>query len=138
MNYFFYLLLFASSLFAEVKHIYPDMEFFNSKVKIVDVRTEPEWRDGVVEKSILITFFDEKGNYNMDNFLRELHKYVSKDEEFALICRSGNRSAIIGAYLDALGYKVINIKGGINYVKALKLPIVRKESSSLEESTSKH
>ena len=39
---------------------------------------------------------------------------VNKDEPFALICRVGSRTGIVSEFLsEKLGYKVINLKGGI-------------------------
>ena len=60
-----------------------------------------------------ITFFDEQGRYDADAFMKELNKYVSKDKEFAVICRTGSRSAAVTELLSKQGYKVVNLKGGI-------------------------
>ncbi len=71
------LLITISSAFAEVKNQYISQELLNSKVKIIDIRTPSEWAEtGIVKGSIPITFFNEQGSYNIDEFLKELNKNV--------------------------------------------------------------
>ena len=122
-----FLLLFVSvaALFAEVKNTYPSLELVNSKTKIIDIRTPQEWQEtGLLKGAIPIMFFDERGNYNVDAFLKELNTHVKKGEEFALICRTGNRTKMVSTFLDEkLGYHVINLQGGILYAIGKKLPI---------------
>ncbi len=117
--------LLGISLFAEVKQQYASQALIDSKIKIIDIRTPPEWREtGLLKGSIPIMFFDERGQYDIRAFLKKLDKYVKHDEEFALICRTGSRTSVLAPFLDKkLGYKVINIRGGITYAIAKKLPI---------------
>lgn len=113
------LMVFATFLFAELRHVEVTPEVVNSGIKIIDIRTLPEWKEtGIVENSIPITFFDEQGRYDAQAFLAELDKHVKKDREFALICRTGNRTVAVSDFLSKQGYKVVNLKGGI--VKLLK------------------
>ncbi len=100
-----------------------DQKLVNSKTKIIDIRTLGEWKTtGLVKGSIPITFFDERGNYNVDAFLAELNKHVSKNEKFALICNSGNRSQVVGTFLGKqLGYNVIDLQGGVQYALKKKI-----------------
>ncbi|WP_263833064.1 rhodanese-like domain-containing protein [Sulfurospirillum oryzae] len=106
--------LLSTFLFAELRHIDASEEVVKSGMKIIDIRTLPEWKEtGLVENAIPITFFDEQGRYNAEAFTKELDKYVSKDKEFALICRTGSRSAAVSEMLSKQGYKVVNLKGGI-------------------------
>ena len=110
------LLLVASSLFAELSHIEVTPKFIKeTKLKIIDIRTEPEWIEtGIVKGSHLITFFNERGDYNIDAFLDALDKIVKKDEKFALICRTGSRTGMIADFLDKkMNYNVVNLRGGI-------------------------
>lgn len=109
------LLLTMTSLFAELTHVWATPDFPNKNIKIIDIRTPAEWKEtGIVKDSYKIMFFDEKGNFNVKSFLQQLNKIVKKDEQFALICRVGSRSGIVSEFLsDKLGYKVINLKGGI-------------------------
>lgn len=117
--------LIATSLFADYTAQSIDQKLIDSKIKIIDIRTTGEWKTtGLVKGSIPIMFFDERGNYNMETFLAELNKKVKKNERFALICNSGNRSQVLGTYLgNQLGYNVINLLGGIQSAIGKKVPL---------------
>jgi len=109
-------LFFVSSLSAKVTHIAATPAFIkDTKLKIIDIRTEGEWIEtGIVRGSYTVTFFDERGNYNIDTFLDKLDSIVAKDEKFVLICRTGSRTGMISNFLGKkLKYDVINLKGGI-------------------------
>jgi len=107
------LLLTGTMLMAE--QVWATPAFANEKIKIIDIRTPAEWVEtGIVKGSYTIMFFDEKGDFSVENFLRQLDMAVKKDEQFALICRSGSRTGMVSEFLsNKLGYKVINLKGGI-------------------------
>lgn len=108
------LLFFTGFLMAELRHMDVNEEIVKSGIKIIDIRTAPEWKEtGIVENSIPITFFDEQGRYDAASFVAELNKHVKKEREFALICRTGNRTVAVSEFLSKQGYKVINLKGGI-------------------------
>jgi len=111
----FVLLLLATSLLAELKQEWATESFLNKHIKIIDIRTPAEWREtGIVKDSYPIMFFDEQGNYDVPKFLKALDKVVKKDEQFALICRVGSRTGMVSEFLSKdMGYKVINLKGGI-------------------------
>ena len=111
----FGLLLFATSLFAELKQEWATEKFLQKNIKVIDIRTPAEWREtGIVKGSYPIMFFDEQGNYDVPKFLKALDKVVKKDEQFALICRVGSRTGMVSEFLaNKLGYKVIDLKGGI-------------------------
>ena len=93
---------------------------------IVDIRTTAEWKEtGLVKGSIPIQFFNERGQYDIPKFLKELNAKVDTSKEFALICRTGSRTKMVGIFLsDELKYKVIDIKGGIMDAHKLHAPIV--------------
>ncbi len=85
-------------------------------VVLVDIRRAEEWQQtGVIEGSHLLTFFDKKGNYNMQQWLDELAKITDKNDKLVLICRSGNRTGMVGKFLDQkLGFpQVYHLKNGI-------------------------
>ena len=109
------MLILATSLFAELKNELVTEKFFKKNIKVIDIRTVAEWREtGIVKDSYTIVFFDEKGAYNVEKFLKELNKIVKKDEQFALICRTGSRTQMISQFLsNDLGYNVINLQGGL-------------------------
>lgn len=108
------LMLGVSFVWAELRQIDASEAIVKSGIQIVDIRTKPEWQEtGVIKDSILITFFDEQGRYDVQAFMNELNKHVTKDKEFALICRTGNRTSMVSEFLSKQGYKVINLQGGI-------------------------
>ena len=111
----FILLAFSVSLMAELTHVWSTPAFVDKDIKIIDIRTPAEWKEtGIVKGSYTIMFFDERGNFNVENFLKQLDMAVKKDEQFALICRVGSRTGMVSEFLsEKLGYKVINLKGGI-------------------------
>ena len=99
----FFILLFSTQLFAEIN------EVNNNKIKIlmesgvplIDIRTEKEWYEtGVINQSILLTFFDKDGNSNVKIWMLELEKIASKKDPVIIICRSGRRSRIVSNFLD--------------------------------------
>jgi len=111
----FGLLVSLTALMAELQHVWATPAFAQKNIKIIDIRTPAEWKEtGIVKGSYTLMFFDEQGNFFVPDFLRKLDKIVKKDEPFALICRVGSRTGIVSEFLsDKLGYKVINLKGGI-------------------------
>ena len=115
----------ASSLYATVTNEYPSQKILNSKIPIVDIRTPGEWKStGLLKGAIPIMFFNERGGYDLNGFLKELMSKVDVKKPFALICRSGSRTATISQHLsNAYGYNVINIQGGMIVAKSKNLPI---------------
>ena len=112
----FGLLLLGTTLFAEVTHVQATPKFITeTKLKIIDIRTEGEWiQTGVIRGSHLITFFDERGNYDIETFLSQLDNVVTKGEKFALICRTGSRTGMISNFLgQKMNYDVVNLQGGL-------------------------
>lgn len=108
------------SVMAELTNLSPeDVERLLAQgTVLVDVRTQREWQQtGVVEGSHLLTFFDDRGRYDANEWLRNLDKIVKKDQPLILICRSGNRTGQIGNFLDKrLGFQqVYHLQGGIQH-----------------------
>jgi rhodanese-related sulfurtransferase len=118
------ILFFSSTLFATITNQYPSKEIIDSKTPIVDIRTPEEWVEtGIAKGAITIMFFDNNGNYNIDVFLKELNQKVDTKKTFALICRTGRRTKIVSAFLSQkLNYDVINLQGGMVYLKSLNIP----------------
>ena len=86
------------------------------KVPIIDIRRSDEWIDtGIIEQSHLITFFDKKGSYSVEEWLPKLRKIAKEGDPVIIICRSGRRSGIVSKFLDEqTNYKsVYNASGGI-------------------------
>jgi len=113
----FALLLLASSLLAEVVTVPATSKFVETtKMKIIDIRTEAEWKQmGVINGAYLITFFDEKYDYNVHVFLNKLNEIVEKDEKFAIICNTGSRTKLVSNFLgNKHDYRVVNLIGGMS------------------------
>lgn len=111
------LLLFGSTLFAEVSNVPATADFVEAKkMKIVDIRTEGEWiQMGTIKDAHLITFFDERYGYDTEAFTASLDKVVEKNEQFAIICNTGSRTKLIANFLgNKLDYNVVNLVGGMS------------------------
>ena len=110
--------LFASQVNADVNEVNNQeiIDLINNNVPIIDIRRPAEWRDtGVIEGSILLTFFDKKGNYNIKEWLHKLKKVAKVGDPVIIICRSGRRSAIVAKFLDEQAYytNIYNASGGM-------------------------
>lgn len=113
-----------ATLFGAMTSMPVSKSFVDSNVTIIDIRTAPEWHEtGVIKDSHLITFFDERGNYNVPKFLGELKKVVKPGEKFALICRTGSRSEVVANFLGQNGFNVVNLQGGIMYAKSVGIKL---------------
>ena len=125
MKWFLSLLLLTNAMMADYIAQPLDQKLYDSKIKIIDIRTPGEWKKtGVVKGSIPIMFFDERGNYNLEAFIDELNKNIKKGERFALICNTGSRTKILGSHLgQSMGYNVIDLSGGITSAMRRKIPL---------------
>ncbi|SFO93336.1 rhodanese-like domain-containing protein [Hydrogenimonas thermophila] len=116
-------------LFAQVKDI--DINTFENMkqngVPVIDIRTQQEWKEtGIIDNSKTIEFFHPDGSYNVEQFLDRLKKLgIDRDKPFVLVCRSSNRTKLLGNFLsNKLGYKeVYHLKGGIINWKAHGKPL---------------
>ncbi len=127
MKYLIIVMLFLTSLLhAEYRAEPFSNALIKNNVPIVDIRTVGEWKEsGIVKGSIPIQFFNERGQYDIPQFLKELNAKVDTRKEFALICRTGSRTKMVGVFLsDELKYKIIDIQGGIMDASKLQAPIV--------------
>lgn len=93
------------------------MELIKQKqdLVIIDVRSPEELKEGKIENSTLIPFFDiMRGNYT-----------IPQDRPLLLICAVGGRSYAAMQILAQKGYKEIyNLQGGIAAWKQAQLPLV--------------
>ncbi|TVT71800.1 MAG: rhodanese-like domain-containing protein [Denitromonas halophila] len=97
-------------------------------VPVVDIRTAPEWQQtGIVPGSHLLTFFDNRGEAEPEAWLARLQAIAKPGEPVVLICRSGNRTAVVSRFLtENVGYaKVYNVEGGIRAWTKEKRPVVK-------------
>jgi rhodanese-related sulfurtransferase len=103
--------LFASFAFSDVIEI-GNIELkslLQKKIPLIDIRRKDEWKStGIVENSILMTFFDKNGKANTNEWLKELNKIAKKNDPVILICRTGRRTGIISKFLsEKVGYRLI-------------------------------
>lgn len=98
----------------------PATEFENiikgDSVQILDVRTPLEYAEGHIAGALNI-------NVQSDDFQQVAEKELSKDSTILVYCRSGRRSMNAAEILTKLGYKVINLKGGIIEWREDGLPV---------------
>jgi len=96
-------------------NVTPDKEMLeNSDMVIVDIRTPGEWmQTGVVPGCKTIMFFDERGSYDAEGFLKQIDALGGKDVEIGLICRTGARTAQVAGFMKQQGYNVKNLVGGV-------------------------
>ncbi len=125
-----FLFLFTSQVFADVRDANNQdiITLMKKGVPVIDIRRAEEWQDtGVIKQSHLITFFDNKGNHNIEEWLPKLKKIVNENEPVIIICRSGRRSGIVSKFLDEqANYKsVYNASGGILSWISSKNEIIR-------------
>ena len=83
---------------------------------MIDVRTPQEWfNTGIIPGSMLLTFFDEQGNYDIERWLNVLGDHIDYMQPFVLICDVGVRTEAISRVLsNQLKIPVVyNLKDGI-------------------------
>jgi rhodanese-related sulfurtransferase len=121
LRIFLILSLFFVTLFADLKEVDNTQltEMKNKGIVVIDIRTLGEWKQyGIIQNAKPITFFDEKGNYDVTKWLSEFSKYVKdKNQPFVIYCAHANRTKMLGNFLNKqLGYEnVYELEGGINY-----------------------
>lgn len=95
-------------------------EIKTDSVQLVDVRTPQEYEEGHINGAINI-------NVQSKDFQKIVEKELSKDSTVLVYCRSGRRSLEAAGVLTKLGYKVVNLKGGIIEWKHDGLPVTEAE-----------
>ena len=122
-------LLTIKTAFAEIINVNNEQikELSKNNIPIVDIRRSSEWdQTGVVPNSILLTFFDKKGNYNLDEWYNQLRLKINEGEPIILICRTGRRTKIIAEMMDKKFNNIIyNAKDGITSWIDKKLKTVK-------------
>jgi rhodanese-related sulfurtransferase len=82
---------------------------------MVDVRERGEWVAGHAPDAILIPMADLPG---------QLQELPIGDEPLAIVCRSGNRSGRVVAWLSQQGIDAVNVAGGMQAWNAAGKPMV--------------
>ena len=107
------------------------IQLSNANIPIVDVRRSSEWEQtGVIRNSILLTFFDDEGNYDYNEWSKKLRSEIDDNQSIILICRSGNRSKIIANMMEnKFDHTIYNAKYGIlSWIKEELITINPKKS----------
>lgn len=73
------------------------------KLLIVDVREPDEWASGHIPGAKHIPL----------GSILQRHKELDPEQEYIIVCRSGGRSSVACEQLEELGYKVVNMPGGM-------------------------
>ena len=89
-------------------------------VVILDVRKADEFAEGHIKGAILIDQFQS-------DFIEQAKAKLPKEKTIAVYCRSGRRSANAAGKLADVGYKCVNLKGGIIAWKKANMPVVTSE-----------
>lgn len=93
----------------------------DSNVVILDVRKADEFAEGHITGAILIDQFQS-------DFLEQAQPKLPKDKTIAIYCRSGRRSANAAGKLADVGYKCVNLKGGIIAWKEANMPVTKEDN----------
>ena len=88
----------------------------DSNVVVLDVRTASEYAEGHIEGAVLI-------DQGQSDFVEKVKASLPTDKKIAVYCRSGRRSANAAGRLADVGYKCVNLKGGIIAWKEAGKPI---------------
>ena len=91
----------------------------DSTVVILDVRTSTEFAEGHIQGAILI-------DQGQDDFVEKAKATLPTEKTIAIYCRTGRRSANAAGKLADVGYKCINLKGGIVAWKEAGKPVITK------------
>lgn len=75
----------------------------NSCDMIIDCREPREWNYGVINNSKFMQL----------GLIPSLYKTLDKNLTYGILCKRGGRSIVASTYLQAKGFKVVNISGGI-------------------------
>ena len=90
----------------------------DTNVVVLDVRTAAEFTEGHIKGAILI-------DQGQNDFVEKVKAAIPAEKKIAVYCRSGRRSANAAGRLADIGYKCINLKGGIIAWKDAGMPVTK-------------
>ena len=90
----------------------------DSNVVVLDVRTAAEFAEGHIQGAILI-------DQGQSDFMEKAKATLPTDKTIAVYCRSGRRSANAAGRLADVGYKCVNLKGGIIAWQGANMPVTK-------------
>ena len=88
------------------------------EIYLVDVRKPEEFADGHIEGAANLDVTSE-------TFESDAEKSLPKDKTIAVYCGTGRRSAMAAEKLLKLGFKILNLDGGLNAWTKAGLPVVK-------------
>lgn len=88
----------------------------DSNVVVLDVRTASEFAEGHIEGAINL-------DQAQSDFMEKAQAALPVEKKIAIYCRSGRRSANAAGRLADVGYKCVNLKGGIIAWKEADKPV---------------
>lgn len=89
-----------------------DMDTLLDRVNLIDIREPFEVIRGTLNGA---------KNIPMGDLLNSPEKYLNKEDEYYILCQSGNRSSRAVSMLNSLGYKAINVGGGMGSYRGTKV-----------------
>ncbi len=90
----------------------------DTNVVVLDVRTASEFAEGHIQRAILI-------DQGQSDFVEKAKATLPKGKTIAVYCRSGRRSASAAGRLADVGYKCVNLKGGIIAWQGANMPVTK-------------
>lgn len=90
----------------------------DSNVVVLDVRTAAEYAEGHIQGAVLI-------DQGQSDFVEKAKATLPTGKTIAVYCRSGRRSANAAGRLADVGYKCVNLKGGIIAWQGANMPVVK-------------
>ena len=90
----------------------------DTNVVVLDVRTAAEYVEGHIQGAILI-------DQEQSDFVEKAKATLPTDKTIAIYCRSGRRSANAAGRLADVGYKCVNLKGGIIAWQGANMPVTK-------------
>lgn len=90
----------------------------DSNIVVLDVRTVAEFTESHIDRAILI-------DQAQSDFVEKTKAALPIDKKIAIYCRSGRRSANAAGKLADIGYKCVNLKGGIIAWKDAGMPVTK-------------
>jgi len=88
----------------------------DTNVVVLDVRTVAEFTEGHIKGAILI-------DQGQSDFVEKAKSSLPIEKKIAIYCRSGRRSTNAAGKLAEVGYKCVNLKGGIIAWKEAGKPV---------------
>ena len=113
-------LLFTKFVNAEVINI-NNRELNNlieKKIKIIDVRTQNEWKStGIIKESFLVSLLNKNKKFIFEDWYAMFENKFGKNEAIVFICASGIRSNYISHLVqrEKPDLKIYNLEKGINH-----------------------